>query len=293
VVRAAAAAVPDARFVVHAGDLVAEGYDDSLWQAWTDAMQPLSFAIPNLPVPGNHDLHRSPSVDASGAVFGASPLWRAHFALPDNGPAVPEELAGHSYALDYQGVRIVAVDVNAFANGDYLPGERQRVREAQVAWVRRALAANASRWTIVVEHEPVFPAAKKRDYPDLRAALQPIYEQGGVDLVLQGHDHLYARTHKVRGSAVVAAGARGIIYTIAVAGSKRYAVDTLYAGLMAVLREDTATFQVIGVSPSRLSYESRTPGGELVDAFEITKTGVAPSVYVNRAPGASTSGPVR
>ena len=59
-IRAAYATVPDARFIVHAGDLLAEGYDDRLWGEWSDAMSFISAIIPSVPVPGNHDLHRPP-----------------------------------------------------------------------------------------------------------------------------------------------------------------------------------------------------------------------------------------
>ena len=37
-IRAAYSKAPDARFIVHAGDLLEEGYDDRLWGEWSDAM---------------------------------------------------------------------------------------------------------------------------------------------------------------------------------------------------------------------------------------------------------------
>jgi hypothetical protein len=115
VVRAAFAAAPDARFVVHAGDLVDEGYDDRQWRAWLAGLGAKATEVPGVPVPGNHDVTRS----ALNRVFAAPDLWNAHFALPANGPAELPELAGQSYFLDYQGVRVVALDVNAFANDDF------------------------------------------------------------------------------------------------------------------------------------------------------------------------------
>lgn len=98
-IRAAYAKVPDARFIVHAGDLLAEGYDDRLWQEWSDAMSFISALIPSVPAPGNHDLHRPPGVPDSKNVLAASPLWRRHFALPQNGPDI-EEMRSQSYYLD-------------------------------------------------------------------------------------------------------------------------------------------------------------------------------------------------
>lgn len=289
VVAAARAAAPDAAFVVHAGDLLAEGYDDSLWGAWVSGMQQWSFSTPNVAVPGNHDLHRSPSVDASGAVYNASALWTAHFALPSNGPPELGDLTGQSYYLDYQGVRLVAIDVNAFSNDDYVETARERVRAAQTAWLRRVLETRPGGWTVVVQHQPVFPVVKGRDLAKMRAALEPIYDQYHVDLVLQGHDHIYARTHKVRAGRLVAPGDAGTVYATAVSGPKMYSVTSLRPPLMALIREGTPTYQVVSVTPVRLSYESRTVDGTLVDAFDLVRGPGAASTYVDRAPSAHRS----
>ena len=199
-------------------------------------MKTLAFSTPNVPAPGNHDLHRSPNVDASGLVFEISALWNAHFALPSNGPAGLSELAGQNYYLDYQGVRVIVIDVNAFANDDYVEHERARVRKAQVRWLRQVLGTNANRWTIVVQHQPIFPVVKNRDFPKMRATLRRSTTVP-FDLVLQGHDHVYARTHKVFGGKVAGPAAPGTIYVIAVSGSKMNAVSNPRPPLMAVLRD--------------------------------------------------------
>ena len=70
------------------------------------------------------------SVRRVSRVFAAPDLWNAHFALPANGPADLPELAGQSYYLDYQGVRVVALDVNAFANDDFRESQRSQGPES-------------------------------------------------------------------------------------------------------------------------------------------------------------------
>ncbi|HSP89544.1 MAG TPA: metallophosphoesterase family protein, partial [Vicinamibacterales bacterium] len=192
-VQAAFAAAPDARFVAHAGDLLDEGYDDGQWRAWVAGLGGRAAELPGVPVPGNHDVMRS----RLSRVTAVPDLWNAHFALPANGPADLPELAGQSYYLDYQGVRIVALDVNAFANEDFRESQRSRVQAAQLTWLRKVLGANPQRWTIVVQHYPVYSVAKHRDFGRMRAALGALYDEFRVDLVLQGHDHAYGRTHKV------------------------------------------------------------------------------------------------
>jgi hypothetical protein len=264
---------------------VAEGWDDRLWGEWTAALGFISAGIPSLPVPGNHDLHRPPGTAASKLVLAAAPPWRRHFALPSNGPD-EEELAGQSYYLDYQGARFVALDVNCFANEDFDPAARDRVRKKQLDWLAGVLAGKGNRWTVVVQHQPLYAMAKGRDYAEMRAALAPLYEKFGVDLVLQGHDHVYARSHKVAGGAVVAPSARGVIYAISVSGPKMYEMEDANRGLMAATLERRQLFQVIEIAPERLAYRSYSVDGAVVDGFELRKSGTGTD-YVNMAPAAA------
>ena len=273
VMRAAASAAPDARFVVHAGDIVAEGPDDTLWGQWVSGLGPLATEVPHLPVPGNHDEHRPKGTPDSSKVHGVSPLWNAHFALPANGPAGLDDLPGQNYYLDYQGVRFIAIDANPFANEDYVESERERVKSAELAWIEKALSSNPNRWTIVVQHQPLFPVSKERDFPEMRASLGALYDRYHVDLVLQGHDHAYARTFKVAGEKQVGPNEAGTVYTIAVSGSKMYTVTKPRPEIMALVKENLQTFQVIGVEPGVLTYESHTADGKLLDRFELRKTG--------------------
>jgi Calcineurin-like phosphoesterase len=237
--------------------------------------------VPGIPAPGNHDVIRS----TLSRVFAAPDLWNAHFALPPDGPADLPALAGQNYYVDYQGVRIVALDVNAFANEDFQESQRPRVQTAQLRWLREILGTNSQRWTVVVQHYPIYSITKGRDYAAMRAALAPLCDEFHVDLVLQGHDHAYGRTHKVFGGRVADPQAPGTVYAVSVSGSKAYAVATRWAPLMARLREGSQLYQVVSVAGDRLSYESRGADGTAVDAFELIKTPGAATRYVNRAPG--------
>jgi hypothetical protein len=280
-VRAAYATAPDARFMVFAGDLVAEGYDDRLWGEWSDAMGFISAYIPILPVPGNHDLHRAPGGPDSKAVLSVSPLWRHQFVLPSNGPDI-EQMRGQSYYLDYQGVRFIALDVNVWANKDFEAGAQRGVVEKQLAWLNQVLANNPNRWTIVIQHQPIYAMAKGRDYDDMRSAVAPLYEKYHVDLVLQGHDHLYARTQKVAHGKVVDPSAPGVIYVISVSGPKMYEAQEAHRELMATLVQQKQFFQLVEVSSSRLLLTAYSVDGGIADRFELRKSG-AGSIYVNGA----------
>jgi len=284
-IRAAYAAAPDARFVASAGDLVAEGHDVRLWNEWRDAQGFVTATMPSLPVVGNHDLHRVPGSPDAKAVLSVSPIWHQLFSLPDNGPDA-REMKGQSYFMDYQGVRFVVVDVNVFANEEFDAGAKQRIWNSQIAWVNKVLANNPNRWTIVLQHQPLYAMAKGRDYQEMRAALGPLYEKYGIDLVLLGHDHLYSRSHKVAQGQVVDPGAPGIIYAISVSGPKMYEIDEPNRKLMAKVVDKTQCYQVIEVAPEVLKYSACAADGALVDRFELRKSGKS-STYVNQAPANS------
>jgi len=283
VVRAAFTAAPDARFVAHAGDLLDEGYDDAQWSAWVAGLGDRAAELPGVPVPGNHDVLRT----RLSRVAAVPDLWNAHFALPANGPADLPELAGQSYYLDYQGVRIVALDVNAFANEDFQESQRSRVQAAQLTWLREVLGANPQRWTIVVQHYPMYSVAKHRDFGRMRSALGPLYDEFRVDLVLQGHDHAYGRTHKVYDGRLVDPQSPGTVYAVSVSGTKMYSVSSRWASLMARVHEGAQLYQVVSVAGDGLAYESREAGGAAIDAFELVKPAGSVSRYINRAPGAA------
>jgi len=268
-IRAAYATAPDARFIVHAGDLVADGYNDRLWGEWCEALSFISAMVPSLPVPGNHDLHRSPdsSDDASGPLV-APPSWRQQFALPMNGP---EGLRGQSYYIDYQGVRMISLDVNIYAGKQDTEAKKQLAQQ-QTAWLEKVLGENPNRWTIVFQHQPVYSIAKNRRATQMQAMLAPLYDKYQVDLVLAGHDHGYGRTQKVRAGQVVPGDGPGTIYAISVSGPKMYELTPEHPELMAKILAGVQLFQIISINGERLAYQAYTIDGSVIDSFELRKS---------------------
>ncbi len=283
--REAVLAAPDARFVVHAGDLVNEGWDDALWDEWSAAQGFALAMIPSLPCPGNHDLRRGRGIPGVSGIASVNALWRAQFTLPADGPAEVPELAEEAWFLDYQGVRIVSLDANMYTEDDFDPALKARAGARQLAWLDRVLGGSPGRWTIVVQHEPVYSVGKGRDNAELRAALLPIFDRHRVDLVLQGHDHAYGRSHKLAGGRIAAPRAPGTVYAVSVSGPKMYKLERKFLDLMAMTRTGTQMFQVISVAGDRLAYEARSIAGELVDAFELRKGPAGVAVLVEARPG--------
>ncbi len=280
-IRRAYAAAPDARFLVHAGDLIAEGYDDSLWGEWADALAFISATVPSIPVPGNHDLHRpSGAPDAKTSLAAAWP-WRRHFVLPTNGPDL-DDMPGQSYYIDYQGLRMISLDVNAFSEDGFDAAARQRVMDKELEWLTRVLSANPNRWTIVNQHQGIYAIAQGREYAAMRAALAPLYEKYRVDLVLQGHDHCYARTHKIARDRIVDPAAPGVVYVISVSGPKMYKTQKMNSQYMAKIIENEQFYQIVDVSPERLALTAYSIDGAMADRFELHQSGAGTTLHEGR-----------
>lgn len=168
-----AARVPDADLVMQAGDWMERGqeyYRQLLLREWTNS------ALNGLPViacPGNHEYTK-------GVHKSLSAAWNETFLHPANGPVgVP----GASYWLDIPQMRIIAIDTNPLSHVVYLT--------RTLTWLREAMYSAGDRTVVVIMHHPVLSAAKGRVNPAIYGTFR--YALSQADLVIAGHDHLYAR----------------------------------------------------------------------------------------------------
>jgi 3',5'-cyclic AMP phosphodiesterase CpdA len=244
VLRAAYAAAPDARFSIHAGDLVDDGDEDSQWDEWFRAGGWLHAMVPSIPAIGNHEYDGDETPGAN---------WRAQYTLPENGVSGLEEL---NYFIDYESLRVVVLDSNV------------RLAE-QAAWLENTLRDNPMKWTVAAFHHPIYSSARDRDNPELRDLWKPLFERYGVDLVLQGHDHTYARGRNLPAAGEIPPGEEGPMYVVSVSGPKMY--DLGGNGWWDRAAKRTQFFQVISIDSDTLRFEAFTATGELFDSFEIVK----------------------
>ena len=239
-----------------AGDIVNRGHDDQLWGELFEAFGFISAEVPLVPVPGNHDLIRADRK----FTYTVTPLWNRHFALPENGPKDLPALDRQNYYLDYQGVRIIALDVNPFEKLKDSPEDRERIRDREFAWLEETLKNNPNPWTIVLQHHPVHALKASREYPEMVAMLAPLYEKYKVALVLEGHDHSYGRMRK-----------NGVTYVVSVAGSKMYAPRTTYTGPATKTASNLQMYQVVDVDSAKMTMKAYALDGRLVDSVEVRR----------------------
>jgi 3',5'-cyclic AMP phosphodiesterase CpdA len=254
VIRQAYASAPQARFMVFAGDLVNRGSSDDDWGQLFGGGGWIFGQVPVVPAPGNHE-HDGPKATPDGPST-LAPMWNLQFALPGNGAP---GAGGESYFVDYQDVRIVSLN-------------SMRSHADQARWLDRVLAEKPGLWSIVVFHHPVYSGAKGRDNKEVRDNWEPVLKRRQVDLVLQGHDHVYGRS----------GGAAAPVFVVSVSGPKMYELgDRTWAKRAA---SKTQFYNVITVAGSRLQFEARTAVGEVYDAFELVKHGNGGAQLVERIP---------
>jgi hypothetical protein len=141
----------------------------------------------------------------------------------------------------------------------------------QAQWVETALANNPNRWTVAAFHHPFYSSGRNRDGRTTRDAFQDLFERYGVDLVLQGHDHTYARSKKLMGGKIVGEDEKGIVYVVSSCGPKNYVLQPLYKDLMASMGENQQLYQVISVEGNTLQFKAVTAVGTVFDSFELRK----------------------
>lgn len=269
VMREAYAKCPAARFTLHAGDLVNTCNSDTQWGAWFEAAGWINRTVPVLAVVGNHEYSRTEK-DTPRTI---TSHWNAIFELPRNGPQQMDEQV---YYVDYQGVRIVALNSNEH-------------RAEQADWLEAVLDDNPCRWTIVLMHHPVYSSFRRRNNSTVRDLWQPLFDKYKVDLVLQGHDHTYQRSGFMQHEPALTNGAdaaqssSGTVYVVSVAGPKMYDLEA--QPFMQETAERTQLFQVITVDADRLIFNAYTAQAAPLDAFTIRKRSGAPNELIERNVG--------
>ncbi len=171
---------------------------------------------------GNHDVHecrgtgRRPVPPDASAYRPAHDCWVAdHLSTPEFGYLERRRY----YAVEIPGeaaplVEVFVLDTNTL--GDDQTRLDEGTDHAQLAWLDAALGASGARWRVVAMHHPIHSPTRRRFFfgrrgadDRLRAQLEPLFVEHGVDIVFQGHQHLYARPRPQRGVRYIVSGAGG------------------------------------------------------------------------------------
>ncbi|MEM9679834.1 MAG: metallophosphoesterase family protein [Bacteroidota bacterium] len=262
VIRMAYQTAPDASFVIHAGDLINNAHRDYEWAEWYKAGGFIHSQWTAIPVVGNHEFRPL----SEGQTKKLAIQWRPQFTLPVEKHLDPR-LHETVYTVDYQNIRIIVLNSN-----DML--------EEQTKYIEEQLETSTAKWNIITCHHSVFSPAKGRDFQFAREYWKPILDKYNVDLVLNGHDHTYARGHVPKRTTDTNedSGNLGTVYVTSVSGPKQYSLDTEQMKMYSAdgyrsdkTAEQTQFFQVITVENNKLTYVAYTALGEEYDRAVINK----------------------
>jgi hypothetical protein len=248
-----AAADPD--FLLHTGDVVygageRHKYRERFFEPYREILPRVNL-WPSL---GNHDVYEP----ALGRPY------LEVFELPENGP--PGQPAERNYWFDYATARIAVIDSNI---------SEVELHDDVAPWLEDVLTDTDAIWKFVVFHHPPYTGGHYEPDQRIQRTLVSVLESTAVDIVFNGHDHMYQRTHAIRGGEVVADG-HGVVYIISGAGGARL-YDALPADerpeYVAALNNEVHSFTSVSVSSDQeLTLEQIDLNGEVLDHWTLDKS---------------------
>jgi phosphodiesterase/alkaline phosphatase D-like protein len=95
-------------------------------------------------------------------------------------------------------------------NAEFFALDSDYMDPPQLDWLQQQLSASSATWKVCFFHHPLYTHARFHgEDVDLRAQLEPIFQQYGVNVVLAGHQHVYERIKPQKGVNYIVLGSSG------------------------------------------------------------------------------------
>jgi Calcineurin-like phosphoesterase len=220
-------------FVMHTGDLVANGDDSSLWPVYFDIEGELLRKAAIFPAVGNHERNAG-----------------NYFNFMDAKPY---------YSFNWGSAHFVVIDSD-IKNVGATDAERETFWREQTEWLESDLkgAQDAAFRFLFAHHPPLTAVARRQGDNPQMTALEPMFEKYKLTAGFFGHDHNYQHYLK-----------NGIHYFITGGGgAPLYDVDMPPAGIT-VKVESTENFVIVDVDGKKARVEAKKPDGATLDVAEL------------------------
>ena len=186
---------PHMEFLVCGGDLI-ERPLDCYWDEMFKTLDSIAQVMPILTVTGNHDYWK-------GVICQLDPrFWLVNSFYQDSRVA-----DNQLFSFEYDNIQFFCLDSNR--EFWYLWQQRE--------WLKHQLEASDAKWKILVLHHPLYSIKGSMNNLIQRWMFDDLVQEYGVDLVLQGHEHAYARMRMD--------GKTTPVYTVSHCSPKNYRIE--------------------------------------------------------------------
>ncbi|MBR6286393.1 MAG: metallophosphoesterase [Bacteroidaceae bacterium] len=172
--RRALAAHPEAEFVAFGGDLI-ERPTDAYFGETFRSIDSVCTAMPVVNITGNHDYLKYLKRKCERRFALVFPYFLKGMEERDDD--------NHLFALTYHNTDFYLLDSD---RGAVFLWQQRR-------WLKSQIEASRSAHKIVMIHHPLYSVKRKNNNLVQRLMFNSVVQDAGVDLVLQGHEHAYAR----------------------------------------------------------------------------------------------------
>lgn len=238
---------PNVDFVAMCGDQI-EASADKYWNIWYKSLSSWGGSMPMIVSTGNHEYLKKFFYSE------LDPRWVWQFYYPQNGP---KGFISRSYYIDFPLCRLVVMDTNSIEGIPSINNHR--------AWLKEVMASSDKKWNILMMHHAVDCARSGRTNLVMHYMFKSLILSLKFDLVLQGHDHSYARWNSYDDGVATTP-----IRVISVASPKMYSnkfdldIDRMASGL--------PLYQYIRMNNDSLEYSAYTFDDKIYDDLVIRKS---------------------
>jgi hypothetical protein len=260
--------------IFHVGDFAYDLHSEEgrRGDVFMNSLQPLAAYVPYIGIAGDHERE------------GSYAHYRYRFALPGVPWPIPEERM--YYSQDIGNVHILAYNPQVYLFSQDLIDEQYNWMLADLRLAHRN--RRKVPWIIVLGHRPLYCT---HYYPDdcqfedsvVRAGVEDLFYYFGVDLVIQGHEHMYERSYPMYKSKPTAKhyiNPKAPVYIISGSTGNEYVTDDLpadknvndWSAFLISEKDKESVSRVQVLNATHLSYQQvLTASDTLLDKFTIVQ----------------------
>ncbi|WP_438497827.1 fibronectin type III domain-containing protein [Paenibacillus sp. IHBB 3054] len=195
------------KFLINAGDLVDNGDLEEQWQWMLGLAQQSLMKVPFVPVLGGHEVS-----DWDGDETTRNNNFYNHFNLPRK--VVEATHDGSVYSFEYGDALYMVynsqfdgkLNEDGSVNWD---DEKHEQFWNQIDWMRNTVAKSDKKWKFVAFHKAPYASGDNSAQWEgdrvkfYRKNLIPVFDELGIDMVFEAHDHMYMRSFQMYGDKVI------------------------------------------------------------------------------------------